>query len=184
MDLGFLSGAGELPAALGSFLSVCPGVSTRPFMASSLAAALRAEHLFPRTSGSGGAEGQLLAWGLPCFPVVLTDDVSLPDSPPVETAVLRLSELRLVLFLGRVPSPTLRACRPRSAERVSRCSFLSSDRSESEDEEGERECLLCEVAVCFLPCSRPARAFSSFCCFLPGSGEASTRLFLAGCRFS
>lgn len=49
----------EVPAALPpeSFRGVWPGVSTLPFIARSLAAALRAEHLFPRTSGSGGNTG-------------------------------------------------------------------------------------------------------------------------------
>lgn len=47
-----------------SFRGVWPGVSTLPFMARSLAAALSAEHLFPRTSGSGGKDGVLFAGGL------------------------------------------------------------------------------------------------------------------------
>lgn len=53
--------AGGVPAALApeSFRVVWPGVSTLPFIARSLAAALSAEHLFPRTSGSGGSEGAL-----------------------------------------------------------------------------------------------------------------------------
>lgn len=62
---------GEVPAALapGSFRRVWPGVSTLPFIAWSLAAALRAEHLLPRTSGSGGNEPALFVVALlPCDP--------------------------------------------------------------------------------------------------------------------
>lgn len=58
--------AGEVPEAFvpGSFLGVWPGVSTLPFIARSLAAALSAEHLFPRTLGSGGNEGALFVGAL------------------------------------------------------------------------------------------------------------------------
>lgn len=58
--------AGEVPAALApeSFRVVCPGVSTLPFIARSLAAALSAEHLFPKTSGSGGNEDALFVGAL------------------------------------------------------------------------------------------------------------------------
>lgn len=67
LDFWFLSEeAGEvafcpLVLAAGSFL--LPGVSTLPRMARSLAAAFRAEHLFPRTSGWLVLEGTLLDWG-------------------------------------------------------------------------------------------------------------------------
>lgn len=62
---------GEVPAALapGSFRRVWPGVSTLPFIAWSLAAAFSAEHLFPRTSGSGGKADALFVDALlPCDP--------------------------------------------------------------------------------------------------------------------
>lgn len=107
----------EVAGALGveSFRGVWPGVSTLPFIAKSLAAALSAEHLFPRTSGSGGSEGVLLVSVLVscggCDPtdflVILTEDVSLPDSPPVDALALFdafLSKLRagLAPFLSLV----------------------------------------------------------------------------------
>lgn len=112
----FLSGkeeeAGVVPADLvaESFRGVCPGVSTLPFIARSLAAALSAEHLFPRTSGSTGAGGELFSWHLPScedrdpedFLVTLTDEVSLPDSPPVDALAL-LEACLSVLDAGFFP---------------------------------------------------------------------------------
>lgn len=94
---------GDVPAALapGSLRGVWPGVSTLPFIACSLAAALRAEHLFPRTSGSGGTEGVLLvdARDPADFLVILTEDESLPDSPAVDVLLdAFLSALRVRFF--------------------------------------------------------------------------------------
>lgn len=65
-------------------------------MAKSFAAAFSAEHLLPNTSGSGGTVRALLAcvlqscegWDPADFLEVLTDDVSLPDSPPVDVVTL------------------------------------------------------------------------------------------------
>lgn len=172
---------------------VWPGVSTRPFMASSLAAALRAEHLFPRTSGSGGSEGGALLLGVlgSCeaadFLVSLTEDESLPDSPPVDVLVLLevlVSALR-VRFLPAALGPRSRSwsCSRCLAERVSRCSFLLWLLSESEEDEGERERLLLEAACSFSPPSSfpPPASFPSS---LPGSEELSTRLLLLGSLFS
>lgn len=187
--------AGEVPAALapGSFRGVCPGVSTLPFIARSLAAALSAEHLFPRMRGSGGNEGVLLVGLLSCedptdFLVVLTEDVSLPDSPPVDVLPLFdtfLSELHIRFFPCRLfplsPSGTCCLC---LAERVSLRSFLLSLLSESEEEDEDLERLSRDEAVLcsFAPSSiffPPSFVFSS-----PASGVTSIRLFLVGCLFS
>lgn len=152
-----------------SFRGVWPGVSTRPFIARSLAAALRAEHLFPRTRGSGGGGGggvrsaDLL--------VVLADEVSLPESPPVDA--LPLLEPRPRFLPGRpAPRDPVGASCPRWAERVRRRPPALPSRSDSEEEEDsdDRE---------RLPSPGSSLVLSS-----PPSGGLPARLFLGGCLFS
>lgn len=123
------------------------------------------------------------------FLVVLTEDVSLPDSPPVDVLALFdafLSELCAGFFPCRLlPFSFSWSCSLRLAERVNRCSFLLS-LSESEEEEEDLERLLREVAEessFSLPssfASPPSSLFSSF----PSSEVTSVRLLLAGCLFS
>lgn len=171
-----------LVLAAGSFL--LPGVSTLPRMARSLAAAFRAEHLFPRTSGWGGVEGTLLDWGLLSgvgrgpedFRVTLTEDVSLPDSPvPVllDTVLPSRSELLAGLLLRLLPSPSPSFSCQLWDERVRRRSFLVSQGSESEEE--DLDCLL-RVAL--------VDSFSVFPSPFSGSDRTSPRLLLAGALFS
>lgn len=172
-----LSAAGEEEAggALGpaSLRGVWPGVSTRPFIARSLAAALSAEHLFPRTRGSGGSGGG--GGGVPSADLlaVLADEVSLPDSPPVDA--LPLLEARPRFLPGR-PAPLVppgTSC-PRWVERVSRRPPTGPLLSESEEEEDSEDLE-----------RRPSwSACSSLVPSSPPSGGPSTRLFLGGCLFS
>ena len=111
--------AGEVPClAPESLLLLWPGVSTLPLMAWSLAAAFRAEHLLPRTSGWGGVELTLLGCGLlsavgwdPKDFRVTRVDVSLPDSPPVE--VVLLDRVLSVLLAGFLLEIGRASCRER-----------------------------------------------------------------------